>query len=495
MTGMNAQTPSRETAEGSDSAASQARVSFAEIDGSCSVPVLLLFTTALLWLLIGLVLALVSSIKLHAAGFLSQSAWLTYGRVYPASLNAIVYGFASQAALGTSLWMLARLGGNKLFGPGLITVGALFWNLGVALGLIGILTGDSTGYEWLEIPGYASPILFFSFVIIGICAILTFHSRRERRLYVSQWYLLAALLWFPWVYSTAQLLLIYFPVRGAVQAIINGWFAHALFGLWLTPVGLAAIFYFIPKILKRPLHSQYLAIFSFWTLALFGGWGDLQAGVPVPKWASSVSITAGVMMLIPLLAVAINWHLTMANDCAKVLAHPVLRFVVFGAACYLLGSALGIAGSLRTIGRVTHLTLFTNGVTSLLLLGFVATVLAGAIYYIIPCLTRLEWPSERLITFHFWSNVAGVILCALPLIIGGVIQGLALNDPKVAFLEAARSTLPFIGMSTLGQLLLLAGNLALLVNLIKLLVLCCRFFCSDVRRATGIKSAAVGANV
>jgi cytochrome c oxidase cbb3-type subunit 1 len=492
---MNAPLPSPGVPAGSDLSASSVRVSSAEIDRSCRLPVLVLFTSALLWLLLGLTLALISSIKLHSAGFLAQCPWLTYGRVYPASLNAVVYGFATPAALGTALWLLARLGGNALFGAGFITIGVLFWNLGVALGLMGILLGDGTGYEWLEIPGYASPILFFSFTFIGICAILTFHARRERSLYVSQWYLLAALLWFPWVYSTAQLLLVFSPVRGAVQAVINSWFAHNLFGLWLTPVGLAVVFYFIPKTLKRPLHSHYLAIFGFWALALFGGWGELHAGAPVPKWVSSVSIAANVMMLIPLLAVAVNWHGTLAGAYGKVLAHPVLRFIVFGAASYVVGSLLGSVGTLRTVAKVTQFTLFTTGLSHLHLFGFFATVLAGAIYYIVPRLAQVEWPSPSLVNIHFWSAAAGVVFASIPLLIGGILQGLALNNPNVAFLEIGRSSLPFIGMSTLGYLLLLFGNLALLANLTKLLVACCRNCCQTVSRSTGgNKPAAVGAN-
>ena len=60
-------------------------------------------------------------------------------------------------------------------------------------------------------PGYASPVLFVAYTIMGVCALLTFRQRRQPALYVSQWFLLAALFWFPWIYSTAQLLLVFLP--------------------------------------------------------------------------------------------------------------------------------------------------------------------------------------------------------------------------------------------------------------------------------------------
>jgi hypothetical protein len=52
----------------------------------------------------------------------------------------------------------------------------------------------------------------------------------------------------------------------------------------------------------------------------------------------------------------------------------------------------------------------------------------------------------------------------MPLIIGGVVQGLRLNDASVNFLNVVNLTKPFLGMSTLGVVLLLAGSVALALN-------------------------------
>src|SRR5207244_3485955 len=145
-----------------------------------------------------------------------------------------------------------------------LAIAIAFWNLGVTLGMLGIFAGGSTGFEWLEMPRYASPILFGAYVLIGFCALTVFYTRRERSLYVSQWYLLAALFWFPWIYSAAQLLLVFFPVRGVLQASVNWWYINNLSQIWFGFVGLAAIFYFLPKLTGRPLYSVYLAMLAFW---------------------------------------------------------------------------------------------------------------------------------------------------------------------------------------------------------------------------------------
>ena len=109
-------------------------------------------------------------------------------------------------------------------------------------------------------------ILFFAYLLLALWAMMNFAGRRERELYPSHWFLLAALLWFPWIYSTANLFLVAWPVRGVVQAVIDWWFANNLLFVWLALVGIGTAFYFLPKFTGRPLQSHYLALFAFWTL-------------------------------------------------------------------------------------------------------------------------------------------------------------------------------------------------------------------------------------
>ena len=200
-----------------------APISAAEINASCRLPVMLLFVCASIWLLIGSGFGLVATLKFHSPNILADSAWLTYGRVHPAQLNSFIYGFAAQAGFGVLLWMLCHLGRTRLaFRPGIVA-GTLIWNAGVKIGIIGILCGESTGHEWLEMPRYASVLLFGSYLLIGIGAMRTFRQRQAGPLYISQWFLLAAVFWFPWIYSTANFLLVARPVRGVLQAALDGW--------------------------------------------------------------------------------------------------------------------------------------------------------------------------------------------------------------------------------------------------------------------------------
>ena len=125
--------------------------SVAEIDASCRGLLLLLFVSGAVWLSVSTLLGVIAAIKFHGPGFLAGSAWLTLGRVRPAAMNALIYGFAIQAFLGILTWIICRLGRMPLLGQRAAVIGGLVWNLGVTLGVLAILAGSSTSFEWLEI--------------------------------------------------------------------------------------------------------------------------------------------------------------------------------------------------------------------------------------------------------------------------------------------------------------------------------------------------------
>src|SRR5271169_3210138 len=96
---------------------------------------LCLFISAAIWAVVASFFALIASIKFHQPNFLADCSCLTYGRVRPAFLTAMIYGFCIQAAQGVGLWLLSRLGRAALAQPWLVLVGAKLWNLGVVVGV------------------------------------------------------------------------------------------------------------------------------------------------------------------------------------------------------------------------------------------------------------------------------------------------------------------------------------------------------------------------
>jgi cytochrome c oxidase cbb3-type subunit 1 len=435
-----------------------------EIDASCRVPLMWLFFSAVIWLVLGLVAQLVTSIQLHAPGLLAGIPWLTFGRLRPVSTNAFLYGFASQACIGVLLWIFCRLGGTRLLFPVLLSIALALWNLAVTLGVLGILAGGSTGFQWLEMPSFTFAILFCAYTLMGICALGQFYFRREGPLYVSQWFLLLALFWFPWIYSAASLLLSFFPVRGVVQSIVNAWFVGNFLGLWLTPIALGTIFYFIPKLTGRALYSHYLAAFGFWTLAFIAPWAGMAnlLGGPVPAWLASTGTAANLLLLVPILCAGLNWWQTLRGAPVDYRTNSTLRFILVAAGSYLVANLLGVMLAIRQVSAFTHLTYLEGAQVKLALFGFVAMALLGGVRYIVPRILHGPWPSEKRVLAHFWCSSAGIALVFVALLLGGAFQAFALSQAATPFIHAVRGTVPFIGLSTLGELLLLAGQLLLL---------------------------------
>ena len=72
------------------------------IDASTRLPVLFFYASAIVWLLIGTFLAGLTSWKLHAPDLFANYSFLTWGRVRPAHMNVMVWGWASMAGMGTA---------------------------------------------------------------------------------------------------------------------------------------------------------------------------------------------------------------------------------------------------------------------------------------------------------------------------------------------------------------------------------------------------------
>ena len=112
-----------------------------EIDASAKWPVLVFFGSALVWLLAGGSMQLAAAMQLHQPGFWAACEWVTHGRLAPAAQNALVYGWGMNAAFAFGLWLMARLSATTLRHGGWLFIAAKFWNLGVTLGVLGILGG------------------------------------------------------------------------------------------------------------------------------------------------------------------------------------------------------------------------------------------------------------------------------------------------------------------------------------------------------------------
>jgi cytochrome c oxidase cbb3-type subunit 1 len=426
------------------------------------VPLLALFGGAALWLVLGLAFSVFASITFHNPNFFADCPCLTYGHTQAVANDLLVYGFAIPAALGVMLWIFARLSQAELALPIVPVAAANLWHLGIFIGVLTILGGGSSGYTWLEFPRASAAILGVSFVLVGVSAVATFGARKERELYPSHWFLLAALLWFPWIYATANLFIVNdHPVRGVAQAVINWWYADNLILVWLALVGLGVAFYFIPKIAGVPLKSRFYALFAFWTLIVFGTWIGIPPGAPVPAWLPTTSALASYMFVIPVLATAIVLLKTVLSGSVKSFGNAYCYFR-FGVVCFLVSSIMVVMQYCPEHGGLLEFTWFGPAQVQLQILGFAGFILCGAINEILPRIMGKELPFPGFIRGQFWLTLPGVVLLVAMLAWGGIKQGNAVYDPQAAKIG--------LMCASTGWCLALLGSLLMLVNIFKMTI-------------------------
>lgn len=441
----------------------------AGVESSCRLPLLVLFISALSWLLLATLFGLIGSLKFHMPHFLADCPSLTYGRVVAAQTNCALYGFALQAGLAFVTWLFVRMGRTPVASPIMLTIAAAFYNLAVTIGLIGVLAGDSTGFQGFEFPAYAAWTMWISFIVMGIVAVLTYSNRDEQNTYPAQWFGFTALFWFAWICATALLLLLEKPVRGVVQNSVNWWYLHNLHSIVLGFIGLAAIFYFIPKLLGRQLFSRQLALFGFWTLALFGSFGGIPNGSPLPAWIPAMSTVGIVLTIIPIVAIVLNLWTTVRGHHERLDSTWPLKFTYVGLMFWIIASVQLIVGSFPSVSYLTDFTWFTVAQKNLWVYGFFALTMFGAMYYLMPRVTGLE-PSAKLVSAHFWLMFLGVVLSYISLLVGGIAEGYLLTIQKNTPLEVLGASLVGVRVSTLGDLLMVLGTIVGLLNIVLIAV-------------------------
>jgi cytochrome c oxidase cbb3-type subunit I len=441
-----------------------------QIDTSCRVPLLMLFGGAALWLAAGSVLALLASLTFHMPDKFGDCAWMTYGHLQPAADDALLYGFCIPSGLGVALWIFARLGQVPLRGIMVPIAAAHLWHLGVLVGLVGIFVGDSTGFAWLEFPRGGSALLFFAYLLLGLWALMVFSGRREGGTFPSHWFLVAALFWFPWIYSTANILIVGWPVRGVLQAVIAWWFGNNLVFVWTSLVGLGAAFYFLPKFSGRPLQTYFYALFAFWTLIIFGSMRGVPVGAPVPAWVPALSSLNSLMLIVPVIAIAIIGWKTVVGGTRPECKGGSFCMIKFGFVAFVLSSLLLVASACPHFSRLTQFTWFGAAQTQLQLYGFFAITMFGAIYYILPRAVGIEFRFPKLIRVQHWCAMLGIVIFVVSLVIGGISQGLKLQDPNLAFTDSTKAMLPFLRASTTGLLFMLLANLLFALNIFAMIL-------------------------
>lgn len=438
----------------------------AVIDRSARYPVLFFFTSAAAWLLVATVLGFFSALKLRVPGLWDECQFMGYGRLFPAHFNALVYGWAMQAGMGVVLWLMARLTRSKIDHPVAVIVGGAIWNFAVTMMVLTVWFGYGNSIPLLDFPSWNWPIAALAYAIIVVCIIPMFRSRSNALVYVSEMYVLGAVVWFPWIFVTANII-INKEGSAVMGAGTSAWYLTNLIYFWMTPISLAVAYYIVPKISGRAIFSYPLAQAGFWILAALAGWTGFSRymGGPFPAWMSAVSGAATIFLLLAIVVTVANLMLSL-KGCSKLWEYsPSLRFTVFGMLMLAIYGVLAAMSSTFVFSKNLQFSHFVVGLDTLAFYGFFSMTIFGAIYFIVPRITGTEWPSGKRIRTHFWFSVYGIGTLVICMLVGGAAQGNSIADWNQQFSSSFVQSSAYVAGRCIAWALISFSNFVFLYQL------------------------------
>jgi cbb3-type cytochrome c oxidase subunit I len=430
------------------------------------------FVASFFWVILGPVFGLIASLKLDDPLFLDKIEWLQFGRLRIAHVNGVVFGFFSNAVFGFMAYATPKLTARALMFPRAHGAAFVLWQLGVLAGETCLLAGYIQPIEAGEYPIPVDITLSIAFWTITAVHLATIARREEKRMYVTLWYWVAALVWTSMNLPMGNLIL---PntVTGANSAAMHGFYLHNVVGLWITPAGVGIAYYLIPATARNTLYSHKVSLLGFWLLAFFYPMNGVHHYLysTIPDYAQTIAIASSMMLILPVWAFTVNMWGTMAGQWKK-FAGPgsfALKFSILGAVWYLITCFQGPTQALRGMQRLTHFGDYNVGHAHSAVFAVFAIWGMAAAYFVIPRYSGGKLWSARLGSWHFWLEVLGFALMFSALTIGGFQQGQELLTAQSMW----ERTLPR-GMwmaRTLGGTLMDLGLAFFVLNMVRTLVM------------------------
>jgi cbb3-type cytochrome c oxidase subunit I len=380
---------------------------------------------AILWFPVFTIFGLIMAIKFFVPTFLVDSAFDTFGRIRPAHVNGLLFGFLSSGLIGAAYYVAPRLAKVSLYKPNIGKLAAIMWNVGVLSGVLLIIGGDTQAREYAEMPWIVDVLAMIVLILIGINFLGTIIKRSEPKLYVSLWFFAGIVLWFPIVYFIGNVM--WNPPSGALSgltdAIFNWFYGHNVLGLWFTPFGLALWYYFIPKLSKRALYSVTLSLISFFALAFFytgvGGHHLLQSSIP--EWLKTIAVATSGLMMISVLTFATNIGMTIRGAWHNIFSNVPLRFIIFGFLCYIFVSIQGTFQALRDMNLYLHYSQWPVMHSHLALYGSFGITIMGIMFWLIPKITEKPLWSKKLMDITWWVTLLGFTVFMAGMMLAGLV--------------------------------------------------------------------------
>lgn len=397
---------------------------------------------AVLHLRVSLVFLALGSISLALAGgrlvypdLLSDVGLLAYGRLMPAALGLLIYGWLTIGLIGAGYYILPRMSGNPLahagwalFGGGLVAVGVLQGSVAVAL-------GAGEGRQYLEFPIWSDAVIVLGLLLVVRTVTATIASDRDHPLAPVEWF-----------YGSAPVWLLLATIAGNVpgltgvnSALQTSFYRGALLGLWLATAAIGIVYYLAARITGRdPRKVTQLTVITFWSAAaLFAlSAGSRLTYTAAPDWLETLSGVFAIALLLPVAAVVADLAAALRGS-KPARRRATVRFLIAGAVAFAVLPVVNLALAMRGSNSVVGLTDWVFGLDVIAIFGAFGFWLLAFVHHTLV--------GDGRGIGHFRVSTLAVAVLAGSLLVGGVKSGLswvaAANSGEVAAGEGFRQAL------------------------------------------------------
>lgn len=417
------------------------------------------------WLVVGTGIGEYLGIKFVAPDT-DHISWLSFGRLRPVHTNLVFWGWASLAMIGLGYYVVPMVSNAKIYSIKFGWAGLVCTNIMVIAGSLCLMSGISNGGG--EFREYTWPVMAFfavALILTFINFFLTVAKRTTKEIYISNWFILSAILFTIVVALTAYLP---FWQNGIGETIVQGYFMHSGVGMWFTLYVVGLLYYFIPQQLNKPIYAYSLGILAFWTQIIFYTIIGTHHFIfsAIPWWLQTVAIVGSMGMVIPVVAATINFTMTFKGHWNKVANSYTLPFFFVAVVYYFLVSMQGTVEAFKFTNLLWHFTDFTVAHAHAGFYGIITFALWGGIYAIIPRLTGIE-PPQHLVGAHFWFAFIGLIFYVVPLSIGATYRGMMWMESK-PFIDSVVVMFQFWIWRAIGGSLMFISHVIFAYNFYKM---------------------------
>lgn len=418
---------------------------------------------AVILLLIGIAGAAMAALQLAMPDLGSGIAFLSYGRLAPASRVILIEGWSFVGLLGVSYFAITRITGGPVKRQIIAMVSLGFIALGSVLGAVGILIGLGSGISGQDAPIWARVIVAIGLVLATLSISATAKVNGDK-LGAAGWYLVAA----PIMIMLTSLVGLVPPLDG-IAGLLQSSFVNAGVAGFIITASVGMIYFVFGSISGRDSgETRPLAALGFWSLILvwsFMSGTDLIHSA-APNWLGSIAVAFAIAAFVPAIAIATDIGLMVRGSVASIRDRASLRFATVAAAALATGTAVNVLLTFPASSAIAQFTLWAPGLDALVVLG-------GASFAIFAGHSVMTGGSERAPNFHFSASTVGLILVGAGTLAGGVATGFswAAGPTSRKFPNwgpgwevTANTVEPFIWMAAAGLVLFAVGQIAFAIG-------------------------------